>query len=77
MLMRQQRAANRAKVCTDLFDELRTSLSAANDAVHASGGYVYAIPSHVDLARDAQKAGKQGRTPPHRFQQMLAGHVGA
>ena len=71
MIVWQQRTSARTEIKRKLFEELRVSLGAANDAVSESGGYVFGIPSHVDLARSQQKAGQPGRTPLHRFEKML------
>jgi hypothetical protein len=74
MIMWQQRAANRAEIKRKLFEELRRSLSAANDAASESGGYVFGIPTHVDMAREAQRAGQEAKPPMQRFETLLKFH---
>lgn len=71
MIMWQHRAANRTEIKRKLYEELRASLSTANDALQESGSYVFGLPAHVELARARQRNGQQARPPMQRFSTML------
>jgi hypothetical protein len=71
MVIWQLRAGLRAEIKRKTYEELRDAIDEADDAVQETANYIFGMPTHVEMYRQAVKLGRSPIPAFHRFPKML------